>query len=144
MKMLQRSSHIFLIVALVICQCLGKKTKESVKPKPDVVDDRLNEEKLITSEDEDAKIKKLVEGIHEVKSLIENVSIDKIPGLNGHKSGFEKGLEGLENEIVMIQKAKLDMELVKLGDELKETLRKRDLKKELENVMARIATTYLV
>ena len=93
-----------------------------------------------TSSDEDAKIKNLVKGIDEIHTAIDNLSIDDFSKIHGHRKGYEQ----LENEIVMIQKAKLDMQMIKLGDELKETLKKKDLKKELEDITSRIASTYML
>ena len=85
---------------------------------------------------EDLLIENLVKEIHELQDKIDNLNAD-----SGH-GAHDSNLNWLAQEIANIEKAKIDMELVNRGEELKTALKKRDLKKELNAVTRRIASTY--
>ena len=99
-----------------------------------IIEDKKIEDEFKTSDD--LQIENLVKDIHELQDKIDNLNAN-----SGH-GAHDSNLNWLAQEIANIEKAKIDMQLVNLGEELKTALKKRDLKKELNAVTRRIASTY--
>ena len=150
MKEFHYTLLVLVIAVLLVSQVKGTPNKEN----KNIAERKLKKnEKTIVTEDrkdhesennlkapEDILVATLVDQITAKESEIDNLSLDSVSPGGQHSSGL---FAGLENSLLLIQKAQLDMELVNLGQELKTAVKKRDLKKELKALSTKIVNSYM-
>ena len=144
MQALEQILFAILLTVSLASQAEGKLNKENEKlsieeskqyDKTTVSDDQNLQDRITAPEDRE--VADFVDQINKKQSEIDNLSIDSVSG------GIHASFAGLENSLLMIKKAQLDMELVKIGQKLQTAVKKRDLKKELKALSSRIANTYM-
>ena len=145
MQALEQISFAILLTVFLASQAEGKLNKENEKlpiedlkqnDKTTVSDDQNLSDRLTAPEDRE--VADFVDQINKKQADIDNLSIDSVSG------GIHSSFAGLENSLLMIKKAQMDMELVNIGQQLQTAVKKRDLKKELKALSSKIANNYMV
>ena len=144
MQALEQILFAILLTVFLASQAEGKLNKENEKlsieelnqnDKTTVSDDQNLQDRITAPEDRE--VADFVDQINKKQSEIDSLSIDSVKG------GIHSSFAGLENSLLMIKKAQLDMELVNIGQQLQTAVKKRDLKKELKALSSKIANTYM-
>merc|ERR1712224_184681 len=119
MQALEQILFAILFTVFLASQAEGKLTKENEKlsieelkqnDETTVIDDQSLQDRLTAPEDRE--VADFVDQINKKQSEIDNLSIDSVSG------GIHSSFAGLENSLLMIKKAQMDMELVNIGQQL--------------------------
>ena len=143
MQALEQILFAILLTVFLTSQAEGKLNEENEKlsieelnDKTTVSDDQNLSDRLTAPEDRE--VADFVDQINQKQAEIDNLSMDSVSG------GIHSSFAGLENSLLMIKKAQMDMELVNIGQQLQTAVKKRDLKKELKALSSKIANNYMV
>ena len=143
MQALEQILFAILLTVFLASQAEGKLNEENEK----LSIEELNDKTTVSNDQnlndrlrapEDREVADFVDQINQKQAEIDNLSIDSVSG------GIHSSFAGLENSLLMIKKAQMDMELVNIGQQLQTAVKKRDLKKELKALSSKIANNYMV